>query len=99
MGCTCANISHLNRPVQRYTGFGGSDLVRLVAGFRKEIGPKTSPVDGPTGWTGRSGPVFKTLLNYEGSKTSLKIFLRKVFERGIIKFLLPQHVFGTCGRK
>ena len=41
----------MNRPVQRFTGFDGSNPVRLVAGFRKGTGPETSPVDGPTGWT------------------------------------------------
>ena len=87
MGCTCANKreasleSHVNRSVSSKPSgsavyqfdhrFSGSDPVRLVAGFRKETGLETSLVDGPTGWTGRSGPVFKTLV----LNTKLFVFL------------------------
>ena len=52
----------LNRPVDR----SDRRFQRFVAGlnlkqFNKQIGPELWPVDGWTGWTGRSGPVFKTL--------------------------------------
>jgi hypothetical protein len=38
-------------------------------------GPVTGPVPGPTGRTGRSGPVFKTLVKRKTEKTQKWIFL------------------------
>ena len=68
-------------------GLLGSQAVQSTIRFEASTGPETWPVEGSTGRTGRSGPVFKTLVISKDSNLSGFRLERNIVNLELIYFI------------